>query len=490
MEVASRRCDLLKILNYIKGELTSPISNDWLDCYEPATGKIYGSCPASGSDDVSIAVDSADKAFHNWSNLPSADRAAYLNAIADGITKRQDEFAKTESLDTGKPLWLTNSVDIPRAIQNFRFFAATATQFSSESHYTEGVGINYTLRRPLGAVACISPWNLPLYLFSWKVAPALAAGNCVVGKPSEITPLSACLLSEVCMDAGLPAGVLNIVHGTGNVCGECLITHDGIKAISFTGSTIVGKHIARTAAKSLQKVSLELGGKNPVIVFSDCDFDKMMEAILRSSFANQGQICLCGSRIYVQAEIYDKFRSEFVKRTEALQVGDPLEPSSKLGSLTSQTHMNKVLSYIELAKKEGGRILCGGKQVTPAGRCKNGWFVQPTIIERLPSNCRTNHEEIFGPVVTIAPFESESEALDLANSTDYGLSAVIWTQDIDKAHSLVESIQVGIVWINGWMPRDLRTPFGGVKRSGIGREGGNEVMRFFTEPKNIFVSYR
>jgi len=480
----------LKILNYINGEFAEPISNEWIDCFEPATGKTYGRCPDSGAGDIDNAVNAANEAFLGWSNLSSADRAGFLNRIADGIEARSKEFAHSESIDTGKPLWLTSSVDIPRAIQNFRFFSAAATQFSSESHYTEGIGINYTLRRPLGAVACISPWNLPLYLFSWKIAPALAVGNCVVGKPSEITPLTAFLLSEISIEAGLPPGVLNIVHGKGSKSGESLINHAEIKAISFTGSTVVGKHIASTAAKTLQKTSLELGGKNPVVIFNDCDLETALEATLRSSFANQGQICLCGSRIYVQREIYDDFHQEFVNRTKKMSVGDPLESTSKLGALTSQAHLEKVLSYIQLARDEGGEILCGGNQVTPEGRCEDGWFVEPTVIEGLPIDCRTNQEEIFGPVVSIAPFDSETDALELANSTDYGLATVIWTANINRALSMAESIEAGIVWINGWMPRDLRTPFGGVKQSGVGREGGNEAMRFFTEPKNVFVQYK
>jgi len=480
----------VEILNYINGEFAEPISNEWIDCFEPATGKTYGKCPDSNSEDVNVAVSAAIGAFEDWSNLPSADRAAFLIAIADGIEARASEFAHSESIDTGKPLWLTSSVDIPRAIQNFRFFAAAATQFSSESHYTEGVGINYTLRSPLGAVACISPWNLPLYLFSWKIAPALAVGNCVVGKPSEITPLTAYLLSEICIEAELPSGVLNIVHGNGVRSGESLINNSGISAISFTGSTKVGKHIASTAAKSLQKTSLELGGKNPVIVFNDSDLEAALDGTLRSSFANQGQICLCGSRIYVQKESYVKFREEFVKRAKNLKVGDPLEDSSKLGALTSQAHLEKVLSYVQLARDEGGKILCGGNQVSVYGRCEYGWFVQPTVIEGLPVECRTNQEEIFGPVVSISPFNNETDALELANSTDYGLATVIWTKNIDRALSMAESIQAGIVWINGWMPRDLRTPFGGFKQSGVGREGGNEAMRFFTEPKNVFVQYK
>jgi aminomuconate-semialdehyde/2-hydroxymuconate-6-semialdehyde dehydrogenase len=382
-------------------------------------------------------------------------------------------------------VWLAKN-EMTRSAQNFRFFATAAMQFASESHNMEGQAINYTLRQPIGVVGCISPWNLPLYLFTWKIAPALAAGNCVVAKPSEITPMTAFLLSKICMDAGLPAGVLNIVHGLGPKVGSALVSHPKIKAISFTGGTSTGKHIASVAAPMFKKLSLELGGKNPNIIFADCDFEKALKTTVQTSFLNQGEICLCGSRIFIERPIYEKFKAALLLEVSKLQVGNPLLKESRIGAIVSKLHFEKVLSYIELAKEEGGNILTGGTSLTIDGH-ENGWYIAPTIIENLAYDCRCNTEEIFGPVVSIMPFDSADEALEMANSSDYGLACTIWTQDISKAHNMAANIQSGIVWINCWLLRDLRTPFGGVKQSGVGREGGWEAMRFFTEPKNVCI---
>ena len=351
----------------------------------------------------------------------------------------------------------------------------------------EGTALNYTLRNPIGVAGCISPWNLPLYLFTWKIAPALAAGNCVVAKPSELTPMTAYLLSELCIEAGLPPGVLNIVHGYGHKVGSAITRHPDVPVLSFTGGTKTGATIAATAAPMFKKLSLELGGKNPNIIFADCDYDTMLDTTIRSSFANQGEICLCGSRIYVEQSIYDKFRRDFVARTAALTIDDPLDEKSQLGAIVSKAHMEKILAYVELARQEGGEILVGGKQVHLEGRCRDGWFVAPTVIEGLSSDCRTNQEEIFGPVVTLSPFESEEEVLGFANGTAYGLAASLWTENLTRAHRVANHLQAGIVWINCWMLRDLRTPFGGMKQSGVGREGGIEALRFFTEAKNVCV---
>ncbi|MCG8607431.1 aldehyde dehydrogenase, partial [bacterium] len=375
----------------------------------------------------------------------------------------------------------------PRAAKNFRFFAAAITQFASETHAMERSGFNYTLRNPYGVVGCISPWNLPLYLFTWKIAPALATGNCVIGKPSEVTPMTAFLLSELCIDAGLPHGVLNIVHGLGPKVGAAIAAHPDIPVVTFTGGTQTGGEIARITAPLFKKVSLEMGGKNPNIIFADCKYEEMMETTLRSSFANQGQICLCGSRVFIEKTLYPKFKEDFVQRSKQLSVGDPQDEKNRLGAVVSRQHCEKILSHIELAKEEGGIVLCGGRQLHPEGRCENGWFVEPTVIEGLPYNCRTNQEEIFGPVVTLIPFESEEEVLQYANSTQYGLAAIIWTENLTRAHRLANEIQSGVVWINCWLIRDLRTPFGGFKSSGVGREGGLEALRFFTEPKNVCV---
>jgi aminomuconate-semialdehyde/2-hydroxymuconate-6-semialdehyde dehydrogenase len=477
------------ILNYINGSFQPPADNKFLDNYEPATGRVYGKIPDSGAVDVEMAVSAAEQAFASWSGLPDEERSRWLLKIADGIESRLEAFAAAESKDNGKPVFLARTVDIPRAVSNFRFFAHAATQFGSESFFMPGEGVNYTLRRPLGAVACISPWNLPLYLFTWKIAPALAAGNTVVAKPSEITPLTAFMLSEVCRDINFPAGVLNIVHGLGPSVGEPLCLHEGIHAISFTGGTATGQRIAAIAAPRFKKLSLELGGKNPNIIFADCDYDQMLSTTLRSSFANQGQICLCGSRIFVERPLYEKFRSDFTQKVAAMKVGDPADEGTRTGAVVSEQHMEKVLSYIQLAKDEGGTLLAGGQRVRPAGRCENGWFIQPAVIEGLDYNCRTNQEEIFGPVVTIMPFDTEEEVLMYANSTKYGLAATLWTSDLKRAHRMAEKLETGIVWVNCWLVRDLRTPFGGTKQSGIGREGGMEAMQFFTEAKNVCIVY-
>lgn len=476
-----------KVLNYIGGELVEPNAHKWLDKPEPATADVYAHVPDSDETDLWRAVEAAHRASPAWSATPAADRSRMLRRIADTIRARLDDFARAEAIDTGKPLSVASTVDIPRSILNFEFFADAATQFSSEAHATDSVAINYTLRSPLGVVGCISPWNLPLYLFTWKIAPALAIGNCVVAKPSEVTPMTAFLLSQVCRDVGLPPGVLNIVHGLGPKVGAAMSRHPEIRAISFTGSTRVGAEIARTAAPLFKKLSLEMGGKNPNVIFADCDFDEALATTMRSSFANQGQICLCGPRIFVQAPIYERFKEALVARTRALKVGDPLDPSTEQGALVSHQHFDKVMSYIDLARKEGGRILTGGARAKLEGRCSNGWFVEPTLVEGLGPECRTNQEEIFGPVATLTSFENEDEVLAWANSTNYGLAASVWTKDLSRAHRFAARLHSGIVWVNCWMLRDLRTPFGGVKDSGVGREGGLEALRFFTEPKNVCV---
>ncbi len=473
------------ITNYIGGQHLAPRAGNYLHNINPATGERIGTIPASDSADVEDAVAAARQALPHWQHSKPEERFAILNKIADLIDQYQDEFALAETTDNGKPLSLSKRVDIPRASANFRFFATGIMHFSTESHIMEDTAVNYTMRQPIGIVGCISPWNLPLYLFSWKIAPALAAGNCVIAKPSEVTPLTAYLLSHICTEAGLPAGVLNILHGDGPSCGSAIVAHPAIKAISFTGSTRAGQHIASVAAPMFKKLSLELGGKNPNIIFEDCNWDKMMRTTIQSSFANQGQICLCGSRILVQRSVYQKFKEEFVANAAKLTVGDPLLPESKQGAVVSKMHYEKILSCIELAKAEGGNILLGGHAVEVPGRCANGYFIAPTIVEGLGAQCRTNMEEIFGPMVTIQAFDTEAEAIALANCSDYGLASSVWTQDISKANRVAMQIQSGIVWLNCWLLRDLRTPFGGVKNSGVGREGGWDALRFFTEPKNV-----
>lgn len=478
-----------KLKNYIGGILTTPYNNNYINDTNPATGEVFTMIPDSGSDDIDLAVQSAEKAFYIWSELSAEKRSEYLFRIAEIIKIKLEKFALAESMDNGKPLWLSRSVDIPRAVKNFEFFASAITHFSSESHSTDNSTINYTLRQPIGVVAAISPWNLPLYLLSWKIAPALAAGNTVVAKPSEITPLTAFMLSEVCIEAGLPEGVLNIVHGYGNKAGLSLISHPKVKVITFTGGTKTGMEISKIAAPMLKKLSLELGGKNPNLIFSDCKYDEMLETTVKSSFLNQGEICLCGSRILVERNIYEKFRDDFVSKVKELKVGDPLEADTKIGAIVSKQHYEKILYYIEQSQKDGGRILCGGRPVKLGGKLSEGLFIEPTVIDGLPFDCKTNQEEIFGPVVTLIPFDTEEQALMIANSTEYGLASIIWTENLSRANRLAAQIKSGIVWINCWMLRDLRTPFGGMNNSGVGREGGWEALKFFTEAKNVCIKY-
>ena len=477
------------IQNYINGEFQNPINDHWLDNFNPSNGEVYGQIPNSTKEDVHKAYDSANSAFEKWSHTSLDERSRILIKISELIEKNLDRFAKAESKDNGKPISLAKAVDIPRAASNFRFFGNAITQFSSEGHESTGQdAINYTLRQPIGVVGCISPWNLPLYLFTWKIAPALAAGNCVVAKPSEVTPLTAFMLGEICNEAGLPKGVLNIVHGLGKTTGQAIVEHPDIKAISFTGGTSTGAQIAKIAAPMFKKLSLELGGKNPNIIFADCDYENMLSTTVRSSFANQGQICLCGSRIFVEASIYETFKQDFIDKVKALRVGHPSESDTNIGALVSKAHLKKVQNYVEISKNEGGTILCGGNKVTLEGY-ENGYYLEPTVIEVPNNECRVNQEEIFGPVVTMMPFTSEEEVLDFANNVKYGLSATLWTNNLKRTMRMTNQLQAGIVWVNTWMMRDLRTPFGGTKASGIGREGGFEALRFFTEAKNVCIKY-
>lgn len=477
-----------KIKNYINGKLVGPISGKYIDNYNPAKGEVYSYIPDSGKEDILLAVEAAENAFPEWSATSEEYRHDIMTKISDLILENLEKLALAESMDNGKPVTVARTVDIPRAAANFKFFANAITQYASQSHETGRTAIHYTLRRPLGVVGCISPWNLPLYLFTWKIAPALAAGNTVIGKPSEITPMTAFLLSEICIEAGLPPGVLNIVHGYGYTAGQAMVEHPLVKAISFTGGTATGAKIASVAAPMFKKLSLELGGKNPNIIFADCNYEDALKTTVRSSFANQGQICLCGSRIFIERPIYEKFKNDFVALVKKLKVDYPEREEADIGAVVSEAHRDKVLSYIELAREEGGTILCGGKKIAVDGY-PNGYYLKPAVIEGLAYNCRTNQEEIFGPVTTIMPFDTEDEVLMYANSVKYGLSSTIWTENLTRATRMASKIEAGIVWINTWMFRDLRTPFGGMKDSGVGREGGFEALNFFTEPKNVTIKY-
>jgi aminomuconate-semialdehyde/2-hydroxymuconate-6-semialdehyde dehydrogenase len=478
--------DPILLPNLVDGRLCAPLSGNYLDVHEPAVGRVFARCPDSTSADVDAAVAAAQRAAAAWAATPAETRARLLNRLADLVERDLEPLARLESRDSGKPVKLARELDIPRAVANLRFFAAAITQWAGESHATDSRTLNYTLRQPLGVVACISPWNLPLYLFTWKIAPALAAGNAVVAKPSEVTPCTAARLGELSIEAGFPPGVFNIVQGSGPGVGQALVEHAQVKAISFTGSTKTGAAIAAAAAPKFKKLSLELGGKNPAIVFADADLSESnLDTIVRSGFANQGEICLCGSRLLVERSIYETFKQRYLAKVQALRVGDPESAASDLGALVSKAHFDKVTGCIERARAEGGRVLAGGDAVRLEGRCADGWFVSPTVVEGLPNASATNQEEIFGPVVTLIPFDGEDEAVAIANGTGYGLAASLWTSNLDRAHRVSARLEFGIVWVNCWLLRDLRTPFGGVKNSGVGREGGVEALRFFTEAKNV-----
>jgi len=482
------RSEVRTLGNFINGAQAPPAAGRYLDVLEPATGQVTARVPAGDATDVAQAVDAATAAFPAWSESPAAFRSGLLLRIADLIDQRLDELAEAESLDTGKPVSLARTLDIPRASANFRFFATAVLHTASDAHLTDHTALNYTVRRPRGVAGLISPWNLPLYLLSWKIAPALATGNTAVAKPSELTPLTASLLAEICVTAGLPSGVLNIVHGAGGSAGAALVAHPGVTTISFTGGTATGAAIAASAAPAFKKLTLEMGGKNPTVLFADADLDAAMPGILRSAFTNQGQICLCGSRIIVEESIFESFLERFVPAARALVVGDPMDAKTDVGAVISASHRDKIESYVALALADGGTIHCGGER--PSGlpsRCREGFFVAPTVITGLPMNCRVNQEEIFGPVVTVTPFRDEAQAVTLANNSPYGLAASLWTGNVSRAHRVAERIACGTVWVNTWLLRDLRVPFGGMRQSGLGREGGDEAIRFFTEVKNVCV---
>ena len=480
----------MNALNFINGVFVDAIDGETLTNLNPATGQTIGTIARSKDSDIEEAVKAAASAQEAWSSLDMLERAMWLDRLADGLEARKEELAHRESRDTGKPLALARRVDAQRSIDNFRFFADFARTQEPEVFEMRDA-TNFVHRNPVGTVGLITPWNLPLYLLSWKVAPALLMGNTVVAKPSELTPLTANLMCEVASEVGLPTGVLNVVHGYGPEVGQAILDHPSIRAISFTGGTATGRHVAASAAPMFKKLSLELGGKNATIILDDADLDVAVNGALRAGFTNGGQVCLCGSRILVHASIAEKFTSKFIQLVDEMICGSPEDESTQIGALISQEHMEKVESYIRLGIEEGGNVLSGGtREMTgQVGPSPEGAFLRPTVIDGLLHTSRTATEEIFGPVVTIHRFESDEEAIEIANSTEYGLAGSIWSNDTDRAHKIAQKIQTGIVWVNTWLHRDLRTPFGGVKNSGLGREGGAWSLGFFSEPLNVCIKH-
>jgi aminomuconate-semialdehyde/2-hydroxymuconate-6-semialdehyde dehydrogenase len=477
-----------RILNFIDGQFRPPCSDRYLPDVEPATGQVIAEIAESGPEDVEAAVAAASRAFETWRKTPAEERSRLLIRVAELLEENFDELARLESEDNGKPVALARRMDIPRAILNFRFFATAILHTETSAHVTDDRALNYTLRQPLGVAGLISPWNLPLYLLTWKIAPAIAAGNCCVAKPSELTPLTADRLATLTLEAGIPPGVVNIVHGPGASAGRAITSHPKVPLISFTGGTKTGADVMAQAGPLFKKVSLELGGKNPNIVFADADLEQAVATSIQSSFANQGEICLCGSRLFVEKPIYDEFLDRFLEGTGKLRIGDPQEATTDVGALVSEPHLRKVEGYVELAKEEGGSILVGGKR--PGNlpeRVRDGYFLEPTVIAGLDCNRRVMQEEIFGPVVTVTPFDTADEAIAYANGTRYGLSSSVWTRDLQKAHRVAAAIETGTVWVNTWLLRDLRVPFGGMKESGVGREGGFDSLEFFTEAKTVCI---
>jgi aminomuconate-semialdehyde/2-hydroxymuconate-6-semialdehyde dehydrogenase len=480
-----------KILNFINGEFVA--TDKWFDNRTPTTNAVIGQVSEAGKDEVDAAVKAAKTALKGpWGSMPLTKRVELLEALVNEINNRFDEFLEAECADTGKPQSLAAHIDIPRGAANFKVFADmiknVPTEFFEMATPDGKTCINYGYRSPVGVVGVICPWNLPLLLMTWKVGPALACGNTVVVKPSEETPRTAALLGEVMNKVGIPKGVYNVVNGFGpGSAGEFLTSHPDVDALTFTGETRTGEVIMKAAANGSRPVSMEMGGKNAAIVFADCDFDAAIEGTLRSAFVNCGQVCLGTERVYVERPIFEKFVAAMKLGAENMKIGVPEDPSTGIGPLISKEHQNKVLSYYKLAKQEGATVVTGGGVPVMPDEYKDGCWIQPTIWTGLPESARVIKEEVFGPCCHIAPFDSEEEVLEKANDNKYGLACAIWTSNVSRAHRVAQKMEVGISWVNSWFLRDLRTPFGGAKESGIGREGGVHSLEFYTELKNVCI---
>ncbi|XP_054724536.1 2-aminomuconic semialdehyde dehydrogenase-like [Uloborus diversus] len=480
---------VIVISNFIDGRFV-PCDNH-IESYNPATGQIFAKVPDSDETDVAAAVKAARNAFQKWSAKGFEERSKLLHKVADILESRAKEFAIAESQDQGKALWLSETVEIPRAVLNFRHFANTilCDKDTCINQPQDGV-LNYTVRAPCGVAAIIVPWNLPLYLLTFKLAPALAYGNTVVAKPSEFTSVTAWMLCSVIKEAGIPDGVVNMVFGYGHKAGEALVTHPLVPIISFTGSDRAGLHIASIAGKFAKKISLEMGGKNAAIVFSDADLDKCIPTLIRGSFLNQGQVCLSTSRIYVEKSIFDTFVEKFLAEVKKIKVGEPLSEGVWMGPVCSKIHFEKIKMYLKIAEEEGAHFLTDGQHLQLPDKNKQGYFIGPTVLSGLPDTCRCMQEEIFGPVTCLSTFQDEKEVIDRANNVNYGLSASLWSRDIERIHSIAPKLEVGTVWCNCWLVRNLHMPFGGTKMSGVGREGTEDSREFYTNKKTICVKYK
>ena len=481
-----------KVQHYINGKFMDSQCGEFFDNYNPATAELISKVALGREPEVNAAIAAAKAALTGeWGQMKLNDRIAMMYEIANEIDRRFDDFLEAECLDTGKPYSIARHIDIPRGAANFKVFADTMKSVADEAYRADTPDgrqmLNYSMRKPKGVIGVISPWNLPLLLMTWKVGPAMACGNTVVVKPSQVTPTTTSLLGEVMSKVGVPAGAYNVVQGKGSITGNLITAHKDIDAITFTGETSTGEMIMQACSKGVRDISLELGGKNPAVIFADCDMDKAIFETARSVFANSGQVCLGTERVYVERPIFDEFVDRLKTAGSKLKVGVQDDESVDMGPVVSAAHRDKVLEFYAAAKKEGANVILGGGAPKMEGKLANGYFVEPTIWTGLPETATVVKEEVFGPCCHIAPFDTEEEVIKMANDTKYGLAATVFTENLTKAHRVASQIDAGIVWVNSWFLRDLRTPFGGMKGSGIGREGGHHSLEFYTELKNVCI---